>query len=303
MELRQLEYAVAVAEELHFGRAAERLRVAQPSLSRQIRDLEHNLGLRIFERTSRNVELTPAGQFFIEAAQRTLRMADAARGTAAAASRGWIGRVCLGFVTTAAEEMLPPLIAKERTRPTNLELDLRELNTAQQVDGLLSGDIDLGITRDLPAVPGLVLTPLFREPLIAAVSDRHRLRNRRAAALDDFAGDEFVALPRASAPRMWKLLSALELRTGTTCTIAQEARQFTTVLALVMADLGVAFVPRSVRRLRREGVHYLRLRDPEAYSEVQVVRRADESRRGVLDLHQLATDTLADTAVGDDEVR
>lgn len=293
MELRQLRFAVAVAEELHFGRAADRLHVAQPSLSRQIRDLEHSLGVELFERTSRNVKLTSSGEFFIEAARRTIRMAEAARETAAAASRGWIGRVSLAFVTSAAEELLPPIIAEQRLQRTGVELDLRELNSVQQVDGLLSGVIDLGITRDLTPVTGLTLTPLFREPLLAVVSDRHMLRHRRVVGIDDFSGEDFVSLPRTSAPRTGKLLDAMELRTGQSCKVAQEARQFTTLLALVKADLGVAFVPQSVGRLRRDGVQFLRLRDPDAFSEVQVVRREEENRPSVLDLQSLAEKTIS----------
>lgn len=281
-----------VAEELHFGHAAQRLHVAQPSLSRQIRDLEHELQVRIFDRTSRTVSLTAAGAEVIEMANRTIRMADATRDTAKAASLGWIGRVSLGFVTSAAGEFLPPLVSEHRRQHAEVKLDLRELTSAQQVEALRSGEIDLGITRDLTGDGDLSVTPLFHEPLVVAVPDSHPLRTKRIVGLRDLAQFDFVGLPRLSAPRMWGLLSTMTLDTGVPFAITQEARQFATVLALVTADLGIAIVPHSAKAVRREGVGYVRLREREAYSEVQVVRRVHETRDTVRRLHRLTVDTL-----------
>lgn len=292
VELRQLRYAVAVAEDLHFGHAAERLRVAQPSLSRQIRELEESLGVRIFDRTSRNVALTAAGEAFIEVATRTVRMADAARETAEAAAQGRIGRAVLGFVASAAGEILPPLIAKQRTQRPDVRLVLREMGTAQQVEALRGGEIDIGLTRDLVQEEDLVIEPLFHEPVLAVVPAHHPLRHKRVVDLRELAGSDFVSLPRMSAPRIWNLISAVSHETGGDMNISQEARQFATVLALVTADMGIALVPASVRGLRKEGVHYLRLRNREAYSEVQVARRALENSPSVRDFHQLIFDTL-----------
>ena len=292
MELRQLRYALAVAEDLHFGRAAERLRVAQPSLSRQIRELEDSLGVRLFDRTSRSVQLTSAGEAFVEMARRTVRMADATRETATAASLGRIGRASLGFVASAAAELLPPIISAQRAAFPEVQLDLREFHTTEQVEALRSGEIDLGITRDLVGEPDLVIEPLFHEPLVAAVSAEHPLHTRRVVSLRELSGLAFVALPRMRAPRMWNLFQALAQETGVQFNIAQEARQFATVLALVRADMGIAIVPQSVRSLRSEGVSYLRLREREAFSEVQLVRRAVEGSPSVRNFHGLILETL-----------
>lgn len=293
MDLKQLRYAVAVADELHFGRAAEHLQVAQPSLSRQIRDLEDDLGVRLFDRTSRQVMLTAAGESFIEMARRTIRMADATRETAKAASLGWIGRVTLGFVTSAAGTLIPPLMTQQRNARPRVRLDLRELSTTQQVDALRSGEIDLGITRDLVGEGDLVVEPLFQEPMLLAVSAEHPLHNRRTVSLRDLSACDFVTLPRRRAPRMWTLLSRVSLETGVQFGIAQEAQQFTTLLALVQADVGVAIVPESVRAFRWEGVRYLRLREQEAFSEVQLTHRALENRPVVRDLHRVIAETLS----------
>lgn len=293
MDLKQLRYAVAVADELHFGRAAEHLQIAQPSLSRRIRDLEDDLGVRLFDRTSRQVMLTAAGESFIEMARRTIRMADATRETAKAASLGWIGRVTLGFVTSAAGTLIPPLMTQQRSARPRVRLDLREMSTTQQVDALRSGEIDLGITRDLVGEGDLVVEPLFREPMLLAVSAEHPLHNRRAVSLRDLSACDFVTLPRRRAPRMWTLLSRVSLETGVQFGIAQEAQQFTTLLALVQADVGVAIVPESVRAFRWEGVRYLRLREQEAFSEVQLTHRALENRPVVRDLHRVIAETLS----------
>lgn len=293
VELRQLRYALTVAEELHFGRAAARLRVAQPSLSRQVRELEESLGVRLFERTSRSVALTVAGEAFIELARRTVRMADSAEATAKAAAEGRVGRASLGFVASAAGEILPPLIARHRAVRPDVRLDLREMGTSQQVEALGNSEIDIGLTRDLLGRSDLHLTPLFREPVLAVVSESHPLHAKRVIGLSELAGSDFVLLPRTSAPRIWNLLSAMSHETGSSLHVAQEARQYATVLALVTADMGVALVPSSVRSLRHEGVHYLRLRDDEAFSEVQVVGRRSEQRRSVLDLHQLIVDVFS----------
>ena len=292
MELRQLRYAVAVAEDLHFGRAADRLHVAQPSLSRQIRDLERSLDVRIFDRTSRTVVLTAAGEAFIEMARRTIRMADAASDTARAAASGWTGRVALGFVTSAAGEILPPLVSSQRRIRPAVLLDLRELNSWQQVEALRRGEIDLGIPRDVAPADDLTVTPLFHERLVVAVSDAHPLATSDTVGLDDLSGFDFVGLPRLSAPRTWSLLSGLAFTSPSPFPFAQEARQFTTVLALVAAELGIAIVPHSVKSLRREGIRYLHLREPEAYSEVQVARRSKESQISVLQFHDLTVETL-----------
>lgn len=293
MELRQLRYALAVADDLHFGHAADRLRVAQPSLSRQIRELETSIGVRIFDRTSRSVNLTSAGASFIEMARRTVRMADATRDTAKAAAEGRIGRATLGFVASAAGEFLSPLLTNQRAAHPDVQLDLRELGTGQQVEALRTGEIDIGLTRDLALVDDFVVTTLFKEPMLAAVPAHHPLHGKRIISLRDLAGSDFVALPRASAPRLWDAVSTMSYESGVQFTVAQEARQFATVLALVTADMGVAIVPASVRGLRQSGVRYLRLRDPEAYSAVQVIRRVTENRQAVLDFHTCIVRTLS----------
>lgn len=291
MELRQLRYAVTVAEELHFGRAAERLLVAQPSLSRQIRDLERDLGVTLFRRTSRRVELTAAGAEFIRHAQRTIAAAESTREATLAAAAGISGRVTLGFVASAAVQILPELMRNHRSHRPGVRVNLREMTTEEQVVALDDREIDVGLSRDLESEDRLVVRTLFSEPLLAVVPQSHPLRRRRRIGLAELAGSRFVTLPRTRVPRAWDRLTGLAHAEGIRLHFAQEANQFATLLALVAADVGVAVVPSSVRTLRHDGVHYVELRDRGASSEVQAAMRTGETSPTAVELHQLLVDT------------
>lgn len=293
LDLRQFQYAVAVADELHFGRAAERLHVAQPSLSRQIRDLERDLGVDLFTRTSRRVEITPAGVAFVGAARRTIALAAVSRESAVAAANGMQGRVSLGFVASAAVEILPQLVAAHRAARPLVRLVLHEMTTEEQIENLISGDVDVGLSRDLESTPGLRVQTLHREPLIAAIPSDHPLQHRRRISLTDLEGSAFVTLPRQRVPRAWDRLLLLAQAAQVRPSYVQEANQFVTLLALVAAGLGVAIVPESVRTLRHEGVHYVQLRDPGAWSEITAAVRTSEQQPVALDLHKLLRTSIA----------
>lgn len=291
MELRHLRYVVAVARELHFGRAAEQLRVAQPSLSRQVRQLERDLGVELFVRTSRRVELTPAGVAFVAAARRTLAAAEESRTAAQQAASGLVGTAVLGFVASAAVDILPTLVAAHRTARPMVRLSLREMTTEEQVPALLDGGIDVAIGRDLEPHEGLRVSALHREPLVVALPVEHELHHRRRLSVADLRGSRFVTLPRDRVPRAWDRVWAMCREAGFTPSFAQEANQFVTLLALVAAGLGIAVVPASVRPLRRKGVSYAELRTPTAWSEITVAIRDDETHPTALDLHRLLFET------------
>ncbi|WP_449278805.1 LysR substrate-binding domain-containing protein [Leucobacter sp. GX24907] len=315
MDLRQVECAVAVAEELHFGRAADRLRVPQPSLSRQVRDLERELGVRLFERTSRRVEITAAGEAFVDSAGRLLAMVDETRSAARAAAEGATGRVTLGFVSSAAIRALPAVIALQRERAPRVRVTLREMSSTGQVEALRARSIDVGIVRDLADPEGLRTTPLFREPLYAAVPLGHPLLGSGSngdggsdADRDSASGVEcrrlvefdLVTLPTAAAPRIRGLLESAAHVSGTALRCAQEASQYATLLALVAAAVGVAVIPDSVRGLRQHDVRYLPLRDAGAWSELRAIIRDDESAPAARGLHATAVNALrgADQGAG-----
>lgn len=287
MELRAVEYALAVADTLHFGRAAELVRVAQPSLSRQIAALEREIGATLFDRTSRRVALTEAGAQFFPAARKAIAELDAGARRARQAEHGQRGQLRLGFVATAALDLLPEVMAQLRARRPNVRVHLTECTTGQQVSQILDGELDVGIGRDVAAEPGLHVDVIGQESMCLAVAEHHRLAERRSITLDEVVGEAVVRLPRGVAPRADVLLSLIAGQHRGTEAIEQEANHYLTLLALVSAGLGVACVPDHVRQLRSDGVRYLQIRHPEAVTSLTLARRDSDSTpmvRGFCDL-------------------
>jgi DNA-binding transcriptional LysR family regulator len=259
MELRHLRYFVAVAEELHFGRAAVRLRIAQPPLSRQIRDLERELGAPLFDRVPRGVELTPAGLALLPEARLTLAQAERAQRTAQRAARGEIGRLRVGFVEAAIySSALPDVLGFFRMHLPDIGLSLFEMEPLQQAEAFREGRIDLGILHNPPpdADRWLRVEPVYSEPLVAAVPHAHRLARRARPALGDFATEPFVLFPRHVGPELFDGIIARCSSAGFSPRVVQEAAGWPTLAALVAAGVGVTFVPRSLAHFRRPEVVY-----------------------------------------------
>ena len=263
MELRHLRYFVAVAEELHFGRAAERLRIAQPPLSRQIRDLERELGTPLFERGPRGAELTAAGRAFLPEARLTLAQAERAQRTAQRAARGETGRLRVGFVDAATNSgILPDVLGFFRMHLPAIGLSLFEMDPAQQAEALRDGRIDLGILQSPPADAErwLRMDSVHNEPLVAAIPRGHRLASRARLALADFAEEPFILFPRHVAPVLYDDIMARCRAARFTPRVVQEAAGWHTVASLVSAGVGVALVPRSLAQSRHRGVVYRAVR-------------------------------------------
>lgn len=259
MDLRRLRYFVAVAEELHFGRAARRLNVSQPPLSVQIRTLEREVGAPLLIRTQRRVELTEAGRVLLEEARRLLGQAEAAVIHARRAAEGAVGRLAIGFVSTVDYSILPPLVRRFRQKHPGIALKLLELTGDRQQALLQSGELDLGLSILPSPSPRLTMRPVFREPLIAAVPANHHLAGRRRTTLLSLAVEPFIQFPRESAPGLYDLAIAACQKAGFTPHLAQEAIQMQTILGLVAAGLGVAVVPHCMSKLQRPDVRYLTL--------------------------------------------
>ena len=258
-DLRRLRYFVAVAEELHFGRAARRLNLSQPPLSVQIRTLEREVGTPLLIRTQRRVELTEAGRVLLDDARRLLDQAQAAVVHARRAAAGAIGRLAIGFVSTVDYSILPPLVRRFRQKHPGIALKLLELTGDRQQALLQSGELDLGLSILPSPAAGLTMRPVFREPLIAAVPANHRLAGRRRTALRSLAQEPFIQFPREMAPGLYDLAIAACQKAGFTPHLAQEAIQMQTILGLVAAGLGVALVPQCMSKLQRPDVRYLAL--------------------------------------------
>ncbi|GAB5100808.1 LysR family transcriptional regulator [Caballeronia sp. HLA56] len=287
VELRLLRYFVTVAEEMHFGRAAARLAMTQPPLSQAIRALEDALGVVLFERTRRTVELTPVGRDLLPEVRRLLAAADALRPLAQSLSRGEAGVLSLAFVSTADYGLLPALLREFNARYPGVRLQLTEATSDVQIDELVAGRIDAGLViPPLPPRHAMTLSylPIAREPLVIAMStDTAQERGQGAAEwtetpvdLHDLASAPLVVFPRRLAPGLYDIIMGCYGAAGLTPRIGQEAIQMQTIVSLVSAGMGVALVPQSVRHLRRTGVVYRPLREPGPVVETGLVWRAAE---------------------------
>jgi DNA-binding transcriptional LysR family regulator len=276
MELRHLRYFVAVAEELHFGRAAARLHMAQPPLSHQIRQLEQELGVPLFQRTKRRVEITPAGQAFLDEVRRLFAQAERAVNTARRANRGEIGQLGIGFIPSADLDLLPRVLRAWGRRFPQVEIVLHPLMPLGQIEALRQGHIQIGFVRLPLDGAGLVVETIQREPLVAVLPAGHRLARRARVRLADLRDDAMVMFPRSMAPGYYDLLISACRRAGFTPRVLQEPGSIQTNLGLVSARLGVTLMPASIRNLRRAGVTYRALTPPVPHVEMGVTYRRDE---------------------------
>lgn len=263
MELRHLRYFVAVAEELHFGRAAARLHVAQSALSQQIKRLEAKLGVELLTRTKRHVALTEPGRLFLVEARRTLAQARQAVAVAQRAAAGEEGRLRIGYVDAALWGVLPGILRAYRTAHPAVELTLVERLPAQQVAGLGAGRLDVGIGPP-PQSDELESVLIAEEPLVAALPAGHRLASSAAVDLPELASDPWVLLPATVRSPLRETVIAACAAAGVTPQVRQVARQLDVVIALVSAGLGVTLAPRSAERVSREGVVFRSLRGVDA---------------------------------------
>jgi DNA-binding transcriptional LysR family regulator len=258
LDLRQLEYFLAVAEELHFGRAAERLHIAQPSLSQQIRRLEAQVGAPLLHRTSRRVELTEAGAALLREGRRTLRQAE--RTLAAARAED---RLLVGFTGTAGAGLLTPVLSAYAEDRPEVKVIVRELELGD-VPQLITGGVDVAFTRLRPGEADLEIEILAHEQRLVALSSRHRLARRATIALADLAPDPFITVPHSHNPRWRSEWLEEQSRHGLPGTIAAEVTSLEQLVTLVAAGRGVCVVPASNAQLYpREGVVYIPLTDAE----------------------------------------
>jgi DNA-binding transcriptional LysR family regulator len=261
MELRHLRYFVAVAEELHFGRAARRLHISQPPLSAQIRDLEHELGVQLFVRTHHKVELTDAGRILLLRARDVLQRAGNLAAEAASVARGASGLVSVGYTTTAAYRFLPRWLELLKQRLPQVAVRLEELASPAQPLALEEQRIDIGFACLPVPTQGALARPLVSERITLAIPATHALAKRRALRLADLRGVTQVVL-RDSPEQGWAQACAAELtRAGVVAPVAAEADTKLALLGLVAAQLGVAVISSSLATLGRPGVLFRTIQD------------------------------------------
>lgn len=275
MELRHLRYFIAVAEELNFTRAAEKLHIAQPPLSQQIQHLEAELGFQLFHRTKRTVHLTAAGQVFFEEARKILQQVDRAIQLGRQTSRGELGQLTIGFVSSAAHNVVPAILQTFRTRYPAVKLELHELTTNEQLQRLRFGQIDIGFVRPPVEEEGINSEIVFREPLIVALPETHPLADRAHLELRELSTEPFILFPRSQAPGLYDAIVSLCQQAGFSPIAAQEAIQMQTIVSLVAAEMGVAIVPASMQNFQRSGVVYKALPESTCIVAIALIWRSD----------------------------
>ena len=279
MELRHLRYFVAVAEERHFGRAAQRLHIAQPPLSQQIRRFEAELGEPLFFRTTRSVELSPAGAALLDRAREILAAVDSAVDDARRAARGEYGRLAIGFTGSATYAMLPSLAAALRRDLPGVVLDLRgELLTPAQVARLLDGTLDLGLLRPPVNDRSLNTEVLHSEPLIAVLPESHPLTRHAALPLELLKDEPFVTYPSHFRSVTHDAVEDACAAHGFIPTAAHEVAETATLVSFVAAGLGVSLVPASVRNMTVQGAVYRPLAQDATRVELAAAWRRDDDR-------------------------
>jgi DNA-binding transcriptional LysR family regulator len=263
MELRHLRYFIAVAEEGHVTRAARRLGIQQPPLSQQIRALERELGVQLFRRKPRGVELTDAGKTFLERAREILEDVDRAFATTRRTARGEQGRLVVGFTSSAPfHPFVPRVIRAFREMSPLVSLILEESGSSELVQGLHNESIDAAFIRSPEAdLMGLDVRPLLEEDMVVALPAGHRLARdeHRALALDALASETFVLYKRPGGPGLYDTIIAACRNAGFSPRVGQEAPRILSTLNLVAAGIGVSIVPASLRRLQMDGVMYRKL--------------------------------------------
>ena len=270
MELRHLRYFVTVGEELHFGRAAARLLIVQPSLSQQIRQLEDELGFPLLYRTKRSVELTDAGKVFLVQAKHVLAQVEEAKRTAQRAYRGEVGRLVVGYISSSTYDVLPMMLRLYRERFPGVEVALRELTTREQLRALEEDIIQVGLLRLPISAPMLKVEVVRREPIVCVLPEGHALAARQRIAASLLANEPFVLQSSQRGAGYYAQLMNLCLAAGFSPHVIQEVTEIHTIVSLVAAGIGVSLVPLSARNIRSQGVVYRELEGTPTMTEMAV---------------------------------
>jgi DNA-binding transcriptional LysR family regulator len=274
VELRHLRYVIALAEELHFGRAARRLNMSQPPLSQQIRSLEEELGVKLFSRTKRQVMLTEAGIRFVDEARQVLAQVQHAAKVASRASSGEIGYLTVGTVTAEKTVLVDTLRAFAHRYP-DVHVELRSMSTVAQLEAVREGRLQVGFVILPVEESSLAVEPVVREPLVVALPENHRLASRRKIPLKALAGEGSILFPRAISPGYYDQIISVCRNAGFSLKIIHEMDNIYTALALVEAGLGVSLFPASIQDLRRRGVVFRELEAPVPKMECAVIYRRE----------------------------
>jgi DNA-binding transcriptional LysR family regulator len=290
MKLRQLQFFIAVAEELSFSRAAIKLHVAQPSLSTQIKVLEQEVGARLFERDKRHVSLTPAGRRFQSRAMTVLSLADSAKSEARSTARGQLGTIALGYTALSMfSTALPHAIRQFRRREPNVVMTLRELTSLEQLHELGERTLDVGVLRkvDAGAPKGISIVEWYRTPLVAAIPQDHPRAASDLLSLNDLKNESFIMYPRGAGTGIYWQVIDLCTAAGFRPRVVREVIESSTIIGLVAAGVGIAIVPADMNCIQFSGVVYRRITDTGAYSALHLAQRGADRNEHLASLRKV----------------
>ncbi len=280
MDLRHMRYFIAVANELHFTKAAETLRIAQPAISRQIKDLEEEIGAPLITRSGRRIALTHAGRVFYDRAMLALQAAESAVVETQRAQRGEIGSIAVGFFEQSAYTLLPPILRSYRSKFPGVDIQLRLFTVTQQARALLSGDTDVALVRTIKNFDqsAKVLADfdshmLYREKFVMAIPETHHFSKRESVSLSACKHEMFVGYARTMAPDFHAMVMKVCASHGYSPRISLEVGQSYTLIGLISAGTGIALVPASMQKMKFEGVLFKRLADELPDVEIHLVWR------------------------------
>ena len=293
MELRHIKSFLAVAETLNFGRAAERMHLSQPALSLQIRCLEDDIGVRLLDRNRRKTTLTAAGLRFQAEANQILIRVDHAVHRAQLAASGMLGSLRIGFISTAAKEIIPALVREFRETHPEVELSLRNILTMDQIRMLEADALDVGFLR-LPVEghPEIDLVPVHSEPFVLVVPSSHRLAMKKEIRLKETVGEKFVLYNRQDAPGFHDQTMGILHDANVVPTVAQTAGEMHTLVALVAAEMGLSLLPASVMQRGIPGVTACKIKDPIPFSAIALASHRTNQQPVTLSFRKFALRAL-----------
>jgi DNA-binding transcriptional LysR family regulator len=256
VDLKVLYYFTVLAEEKHFGMAAKRIGIEQPPLSLQIKKLERQVGGLLFERTSRQIKLTPAGQALLPEAYQLLEHTKAVMNKVQQLSRGETGTLHIGFATSTIFSGITTAIQKHKQLYPGIELRLQELSSAAQTEALIHKRIDIGFIREAGKIDGLSCDEIIQENFVAVLSEEHPLAKKESIVLKDLKNEPFVHFPRSVAPALYDKVHTIFAKGDMYPNIVQEAYEWQTIVSLVESNLGVSICPASFQKLKVGKVQY-----------------------------------------------
>jgi LysR family transcriptional regulator, benzoate and cis,cis-muconate-responsive activator of ben and cat genes len=282
MDLRQIRYFLALATELNYTRAASQLNISQPPLTRHIQQLEHSIGVMLFERSTRGVALTQAGKIFLEEARKIVALADQAVNKTKLAHQGQIGRLDIGIFGSSTISVIPTLLIELRKTHPDIVISLQNTTKTQQVEGVREKHLDIGFNRIYPSVPDLVVETVMLEDLYVALHKDHPFANNKTIEVKDLVDQPFILFPNNVRPSFADNVIMLCSNAGFTPNVVHDVEDIFTAIALISAGLGIAIVPESAISLRLSNVCYHLLDAKEAKVDLSCVYRADNKSPALL---------------------